>query len=1463
MKKLLLALLGILIALPALAAVGSTFSYEYEGQNVWYTILSETDKTVETMEGTSSAGMKKLSGALILPEKVKYGDTEYTLKRIGRYSFTANEQLESIAIPEGVTSIEIDAFKNCTSLTSINIPAGISTIKYESFYGCSSLTDINIPAGVTEIGWNAFAGCSALTSIELPEGLTTIKQSAFSNCTSLIAVELPESLTTIESSAFENCTALISVELPEGLTTIKSRAFYGCSSIFALAIPSTVNSIESYAFRVKKAVVPEGAKLGLFFDTDNVQFYDPGEAKVSEGNLVSNDGTLLFANAVPGNEYVVRANVNKVGNDALRLGTDIRLIVENASEPISFDDGAFNEASVASLYLDRVVSTAKAAFPAALPAVGFGDNVTSVAPNTFRGCTGLTTLTIPANIKTVGANAFLGCKNISHVYPLGAKASALDAYAFDDYTYGNALVTLPDDADLLSYRDGANNWPLFLNMTDSGLGGERLEYSGLTYRILGEGFVEVVKADNYVALTEVAIPERITRNEMEPDGDNDTTAVSHQYQVVGIAPDAFEGLTNITSVKLSDTVKEIGPNAFKGCTSLSSIEFGTGLERIGASAFGDCSSLTKIEVTDNSLLQIADKAFRNCSALASFIPGANLRQIGVSAFNGCVKLTAFDFESTPVLSYIGAHAFDGVKLKEVKFGRGLKHIGDYAFNSNNRLTTLSIPKDGLLKEIGAYAFASNVRISSDIILPDSLERLGTSAFNDARSIKKVALPGNGILAVGDSAFFQCQRLERVWTYSNKADAYLGAYAFSGCDKLASVDLQVDEIDEYAFNADAALKHLRLAGNGRLGSYALKDCSALTFATLSMDTISSNIAPGCTLLDSLDLYGNVKVIEINAFKQNTSLKAVKFGLDLENIAYEAFPSQGIENVVFPSAEEPNPVIVVGANNFTNPKTISLGNRMKEYKPDILGASECDLGMSVENLPGKLNPCSHMLVIPGSVKSYLKFGSYVKNAKFEYSTTNVGFNMTQNGLTLDSLILEKNVHAGSTSPKPKVKNLIFPDNSEIRIDQGIECILDNSTVDYVYVGSSVKSLTFTGKNNYIGNIVFSEGIEKLDKTYARNSHIKFPGSLKRISDFYIYSGAESMVFADGDGALEIASLSTLGDNKNLANIYVGRTITGVDNLFQDATALKRVIVGNDADSIHTPVVSIPKGMFKGCTALENAVLSDSIRTIGEEAFDGCSSLKVVSFSEDLATVGLNAYRGCTGLDRIVARGLVPARDVNDGSIFDADIEDNVPLYYPAEAEDAYFDSDAFTLFMNLLPHEDNVVKDVIVEVPEETDFDNMDEGFSSPIEQLVNTSVELVRMELLPEEAPARKAPRRAAADGTSSAYGTETPIYWFSPNPEIASIDENNVLTIHKNEPAEIWAIALDGSDVKAVVGINRYLLGDVNGDKVLNTADVNALVGHIVAPEGSTIRLKVADMNADGAINTADVNILINSILEK
>ncbi|MFR1987638.1 MAG: leucine-rich repeat domain-containing protein [Prevotellamassilia sp.] len=84
-----------------------------------------------------------------------------------------------------VTTIEIDAFRDCSGLTEINIPNSVTTIGSCAFAGCSGLNTINIPNSVTTIESNAFNDCSGLTSINIPNSVTFIGSSAFYGCSGL------------------------------------------------------------------------------------------------------------------------------------------------------------------------------------------------------------------------------------------------------------------------------------------------------------------------------------------------------------------------------------------------------------------------------------------------------------------------------------------------------------------------------------------------------------------------------------------------------------------------------------------------------------------------------------------------------------------------------------------------------------------------------------------------------------------------------------------------------------------------------------------------------------------------------------------------------------------------------------------------------------------------------------------------------------------------------------------------------------------------------------------------------------------------------------------------------------------------------------------------------------------------------------------------------------------------------
>jgi hypothetical protein len=70
-----------------------------------------------------------------------------------------------VTVPDGVTDIDRDAFKNCTSLKEITIPNSVQSIGDWAFEGCTNL-EITIPKTVKTIGTDAFTGCKKVTYLD-------------------------------------------------------------------------------------------------------------------------------------------------------------------------------------------------------------------------------------------------------------------------------------------------------------------------------------------------------------------------------------------------------------------------------------------------------------------------------------------------------------------------------------------------------------------------------------------------------------------------------------------------------------------------------------------------------------------------------------------------------------------------------------------------------------------------------------------------------------------------------------------------------------------------------------------------------------------------------------------------------------------------------------------------------------------------------------------------------------------------------------------------------------------------------------------------------------------------------------------------------------------------------------------------------------------------------------------------
>lgn len=101
------------------------------------------------------------------------------------------EKITKVEIPDNITEIAENVFKDAKKIWSVTLPEGITTIGASAFSGCTNLESIVIPSSVTMIGAGAFSGCTSLKKVVISSNQTRIEERAFADCTSLAVVKLP------------------------------------------------------------------------------------------------------------------------------------------------------------------------------------------------------------------------------------------------------------------------------------------------------------------------------------------------------------------------------------------------------------------------------------------------------------------------------------------------------------------------------------------------------------------------------------------------------------------------------------------------------------------------------------------------------------------------------------------------------------------------------------------------------------------------------------------------------------------------------------------------------------------------------------------------------------------------------------------------------------------------------------------------------------------------------------------------------------------------------------------------------------------------------------------------------------------------------------------------------------------------------------------------------------------------
>ena len=801
---------------------------------------------------------KAISGNDNLTELI-IGDGVTTIEE---YSMSSCGKLKTITIGNGLTAIPQNAFSYCGSLTTVSIGNGVKEISRWAFRECSALTTVRIGDGVQSISKEAFQSCYNLADITVsgnnpyystdsdsvlfdkdktvliqsfkklsgsytvPDSVTTIRSMAFAGQTNLTQVNFGRNVEIVEDYAFQHCSGLTDVYISETIRSVDNSTFYGCSNlkyntydnatylgneqkpylvlmdttntgITELTIHSQTKVLADYSVRcctaLKQIAVPDGVV------TVGYNAFEECSAlkSVTLGSSVTTIEEYAFYKCTALETINFPATTNYIGDYAFRECKALKdIYISDPNSWCMLQSGQIDEyggiiGHGAALH---VLDTNGQE----MTEVVFSSDVTVIPHCAFRNST-LTSVRIPASVKSIGVHAFGGSVDLKTV-TMAEGVTLIDTCAFYECA---ALedITIPDSVTELENQVFA-------------------ECSNLRHAVIGDGVID-----------------------MYPDmfsGCDNLTSVVIGDSVKCIYANTFYGLEKLTSVTIGNSVTSIGDEAFSYCNSLQTVVIPDSVTSIGEWAFSYCHGIENF-VVGKGLTSVGCFCFAFCDVehVNVFVTDANAwckipRADGANFFGGLKTVYVVDQE--------------GELVTDLVLDSSVTVIPELAF-VNSPLNSVTIP--GSVKEIGEYAFSGCSNLSK-VHIRNGLKVLGCGAFYFCESLKEIAIPDSAI-AIEALAFYGCNALQSITIGKNVLS--IGSSVFVGCNNLETA--YVSKENRYYKNDDAGAL-LDAAGTWLIrcpkyvdGHYRIPD---------GVTTIDGGAFNGCYGLHSLYIPASVVTVE---------------------------------------------------------------------------------------------------------------------------------------------------------------------------------------------------------------------------------------------------------------------------------------------------------------------------------------------------------------------------------------------------------------------------------------------------------------------------------------------------------------------------------------------------------------------------------------------------------------------------
>ena len=434
--------------------------------------------------------------------------------------YALKNDIKSVVINSGVTSIGNYAFYGCTNLRSVTIPSTVTTIRPDAFENCTSLTSVTIPSSVTSIGYYAF----------LNSGLTDI----YGSWTTAEAIPTWNYMT--QASQADNITLHVPCGSAEyylakaGWKTYTIRG--GCNTTYTL----TVASNNSAYGLVQMDNGTLAASISEQVYTDDSHRITAVPVDVCHRFVQWDDGNTDNPRTVIPNTNTTYTATFTDQPYSGTCGTNLTWVLECDSTLRISGTGAMTNYGYANQPWYSIANLIKH--------VVIEEGVTSIGDNAFYGMN-IVTVTNPSTLKTIGSTSFYRCHQLESInFPNGMTSIGNSVTGHGPFYECTNLKAIYIPASLT-----------FINSDTF------LRCYSLTSIVVDPANPKYDSRDNCNAIIETSINKLWygCQTTVIPDG------------VKTVAQFAFEYQHNLKSIRISNTVTHFETSVFKECENLKDI----------------------------------------------------------------------------------------------------------------------------------------------------------------------------------------------------------------------------------------------------------------------------------------------------------------------------------------------------------------------------------------------------------------------------------------------------------------------------------------------------------------------------------------------------------------------------------------------------------------------------------------------------------------------------------------------------------------------------------------------------------------------------------------------------------------------------------------------------------------------------------------------------------------------------